>query len=81
MYVDAVNLYGWAMLQKLPHCGFRWLSQTEIDALDVMAVPDDGDDCFFVEVDLEYPAELHDLHSDYPFAPEGMTVADEMLFP
>jgi hypothetical protein len=35
----------------------------------------------FVKVDLEYPKELHDLHNDYPLAPERKLVSSDMLSP
>ena len=37
IYLDANNLYGWAMSQKLPYTGFRWMSQTEL--LELKASP------------------------------------------
>ena len=67
MYLDANNLYGWAMSQPLPTGGFQWLTNAEILQLDIENVPDSIG--YFLEVDLEYPSELHDLHADYPLAP------------
>ena len=34
---------------------------------------------YFLEVDLEYPDELHELHNDFPLAPEKLTVSNDML--
>ena len=79
MYLDANNLYGWAMSQPLPTHGFFWLTEHEIEELNVMSIPDDGEEGYNLEVDLEYPKELHDLHSDYPLAPETMKVTPNML--
>ena len=33
----------------------------------------------FLEVDLEYPKELHQLHNDYPLAPDKIEIKEEML--
>lgn len=63
-YLDANNLYGWAMSKALPTRGFKWMSDNELD--DWKSIP-----CI-LEVDLEYPKELHDLHNDYPLAPESI---------
>ena len=41
MYLDANNLYRWAMPQPLPTSNFKWLTDEEIEKLDVMMVPDD----------------------------------------
>ena len=70
-YLDANNLYGWAMSQPLPVGDFKWLSDKEIEEMMNDHAKIKG--CT-LEVDLEYPENLHDLHSDYPFAPESVTV-------
>ncbi|GBN66705.1 hypothetical protein AVEN_60114-1 [Araneus ventricosus] len=69
MYLDANNLYGWAMSQFLPYDGFMW-GNTNID---VMTIPDYSDTDYILECDLEYPAYLHDLHSDLPLGAENRT--------
>ena len=76
MYLDANNLYGWAMSQYLPTGGFKWLNE-EFLLLDDYT--DDSDKGLILEVDLEYPDELHDLHNDYPLAPEKVKVERDML--
>ena len=81
MYLDANNLYGWAMSQCLPTSNFAWVSQEELKQLDVMAIDKEADQGYILEVDLEYPAALHDLHSDYPVAPERRTTPKEQLSP
>ena len=57
-YLDANNLYGAAMSMKLPTHGFKWMNDKEL--LVWRKIP-----CI-LEVDLEYPDKLHDLHNDYP---------------
>jgi len=46
-----------------------------------MSVPEDSPVGLIVDCDLEYPSHLHDAHSDYPLAPEHLTVSPEMLSP
>ena len=71
-YRDANNLYGWAMLQPLPLNNFEWM--TENDLLNWRQFSDrEGKGCI-LEVDLEYPKELHNLHNDHPLAPERVVV-------
>ena len=70
MYLDANNLYGWAMSQPIPTGEFAWLTENEIQRLSIENIPDDSDDGYISEVDLSYPAGLHDQHNDYPLAPE-----------
>ena len=79
MYLDANNLYGWAMSQYLPTGGFRWMTQKQIDKIDLAKYKEDSEKGFIAEVDLEYPEELHDLHNDYPLAPEKVKVTEDML--
>ena len=81
MYLEANNLYRWAMSQPLPTHDFFWLTEHEIEELNVMAIPDDDEDGCILEGDLKYPRELHELHSDYPLAPEKMKVMPNMLSP
>jgi len=69
-YLDANNLYGWAMSKYLPHGGFKW-SRTNIDVLNI---PDDSPKGYILEFDLSYPKELHDLHSDLPLSPENQNL-------
>ena len=81
MYLDANNLYGYVMSQSLPIDSFAWLSKDKVDELDISNVSDDSDIGYILEVDLVYPPEVHDLHSDFPLAPQKMKVTDEMLSP
>ena len=80
MYYDANNLYGWAMSQPLPVGNFawcfifptlhqirRWRPNRKIG--------------YILEVDLEYPEELHDEHNAYPLAPEKRVVPKEWMSP
>ena len=69
MYLDANNLYGCAMSEKLPTHGFKWLTGGEMEKIyenrhNLNKMP-----CI-LEVDLEYPENLHDRHNDYPLCPE-----------
>ena len=69
MYLDANNLYGCAMSEKLPSHGFKWLTGGEMEKIyenrhNLNKIP-----CI-LEVDIEYPENLHDLHNDYPLCPE-----------
>ena len=75
-YLDANNLYGLSMIQKLPYRNLKWDDKrTEEDIINY----DNGRTGYILEVDLEYPKELHDLHNDYPLAPEVMNVKANML--
>ena len=71
MYVDANNLYGWAMSQKLPVHSFKDMTNKELENIFNNQIVQvwEKTPCI-LEVDLEYPEELHDLHNDYPLCPE-----------
>ena len=79
IYLNANNLYGWAMSQFLPTHGFRWLTQDEINYIIIKHLADDSEDGYIFEVDLTYPESLHPRHSDYPLAPERLTIDESML--
>ena len=68
-YLDMNNLYGWAMSEYLPYGGFKWLKN--VDELDVMSTSEKSPIGYFLEVDLEYPDELYELHNDCPLAQLG----------
>ena len=118
LYIDANNLYGWAMSQARQKDSYAWLSEAEVrdtktaltsdnrakrlDVFDMAAqarwelacavnavlngvIPDppiveiDFSMQYILEVDLEYPREIHDRDNDYPLAPELMEIKTEML--
>ena len=76
-YLDMNNLHCWAMSEYLPYEGFEWLKK--LDEFDVMSVSEKSPIGYFLEVDLEYPDELHGIHNDYPLAPEKRAVSSNML--
>eukprot|EP00116_Pleurobrachia_bachei_P000372 sb/3460634/ len=78
-YVDANNLYGAAMMNKMPTKNFRWLEEEEIESFDVLSTSADRDKCYILEVDLEYPEALHDYHTDFPLAVEGKQIQEAQL--
>jgi hypothetical protein len=77
MYLDANNLYGWAMSQPLPSGDFKWVEGTDNINLDDY-LNDEGRG-MVLEVDMEDPIELHNLHNGYPLPPESKEVKHEML--
>ena len=79
MYLDANNLYGWAMSQYLPKGNFRWMTDKEISKIDLAKYKENGKKGLILEVDLEYPRELHSLRNDYPVTPEKLKVSSGIL--
>ena len=67
-YLDANNFYGWAMTKQLPTSGFKWMTDNQLDDWKHLSC--------FLEVDLEYPEDLHNLHNDYPLAPERIKIGN-----
>ena len=62
------NLYGWAMSQPLPYSGFKWKTRNKEGKIDRR----EKGKGWILEVDLEYPKELHKSHNDYALAPEKL---------
>ena len=69
-YLDANNLYGWAMLQPLPTGRFRWVS-IEPNNIGRLVRRDKG---YLLEVDVSYPRDLHNSHNNLPFMGERMKI-------
>ena len=78
-YLDANNLYGYGMSKPLPTHGFQWMTKEELDIWKKISGMK-GHGCI-LEVDLEYPTSLHDLHNDYPLAPDTMKLEVNKLVP
>ena len=75
MYVDANNLYGWAMSKKLSVDGFKWVDDLSMFTEDfIKSYDEEGDIGYLLVVDIEYPKTLSMLHSDLFFLPDRMKV-------
>ena len=70
-YLDANNLYGWAMSQPLPTGGFKWV---DVNPNEISELPTRTDKGYLLEVDVSYPKELHNPHNDLPFMCERMEI-------
>ena len=80
VYFDANNLYGYAMSQSLPFSGFRWMDKEEWPKAEEWLKLPTGDPIgYFVECDLRYPQSIHELHNEYPLAPERVQIETKML--
>ena len=74
-YLDANNLYGWAMSQKLPKNNFKWVEDTSrINEEFIKNYNESSNKGYIVEVGVQYPKKLHDLHSDLPFLPRRIKI-------
>ena len=65
------------MSEYLPYKGIKWLKN--VDELVVMSINEKSPIGYLLEVDLEYPDKLHELHNDYPLAPEKLAVSSDTL--
>ena len=76
MYLDANNLYGWAMSQwKLPVNSFKWVKTlSKFNEIFIRNYDENSDKGYFLEVDVDYPKKLFDLRKDLPFLPERKKV-------
>ena len=77
VHLNANNLDGWAMSQPLPICTFQWVNN--MDELQIMSHSIDSAKGYILELDLEYPEELHGSHNIYPLAPERLVVQKEWM--
>ena len=87
LYIDANNLYGWAMSQYLPTGKFEKLyfpqeygEATQLEQIvDLRFIPDKNEFGYFIECDLEYPVEINEKTENFPLCPY-QTIADSNLF-
>ena len=74
---DMNNLHCWAMTEYFSYGEFKWLKN--VDEFDENLISKKSPIVYFLGADLEYPDKLHELHSDYPLAPEELAVSSDML--
>ena len=77
LYLGANNLYGRALSQKLPVNGFKWVEKSRLSRFNERFIKnynENSDIGYFLEVDIDYPKELFNLHKDLPFLPERKKV-------
>ena len=73
-YWDVSNIYGWAILQKLPANNFEWIKETSQFNEDILKnYNEESDEGYFLEVNVQYLENLHNLHNNFSFSPERMT--------
>ena len=76
-YLDANNLYGWAMSQKLPVKDFKWVKKKKLSKSNedfIKKYDEDSSTWYFLEVGIDYPKQLFNFHKDLPFLPERKKV-------
>ena len=77
MYLDANNLYGWAVSQELRANGFKWVEK--FNEIFIKNYNENSDIGYFLKVDIDYSEKLFNgiafnLHKDLPFLPERKKV-------
>ena len=77
-YLDENNLYGWAMSKALPKGGFKWLKTMPTEK-EILSKKENAKQGWILEVDLEYPTELHNSHDAYLLAPEKKKIKREWM--
>ena len=79
LYLDMNNLYGCAMRQYLLIGNFKWVKTIDKIEQKLMNIKNNSSNGYVLEVDLEYPNKIHDIHNDYPLAPEKINIPKEWL--
>ena len=80
-YHDMNILCGYAMSEYLLYGGFKWVEVNNETVYRILHKSENSLYGYFLEVDLDYPEELNDIHNDYPLAPEKIKIEVEMLSP
>ena len=77
IYLTWINLYGCGLSGYLSYGKFKW--SKNVDGFDVNSITEKSPIGYFLEVDLEYPDESHELYNYYPLAPEKLALSSDML--
>ena len=77
LYIDANNLYGWAMSESLPYDEIKLDTNVELE--DILNTPDDSDIGYFIEVCLTYPDSIKEKTKNFPFAPENKKINPDIF--
>ena len=67
------------MSQCLPYANFKWVKDIDKIKQKLMNIKSNSSNGYILQVDLEYPQELHNIHNDYPLAPEKIDIARKRL--
>ena len=78
MHLDENNLYGWAMSKPLPKRDFKWKRVMPTEE-EIIKKKENAKNGWILDVDLEYPKELHEEHNSFPLAPEKKQVKNEWM--
>ena len=73
-YLDANNLYGWAMVQNLPRHGFKWKNREDFTPEKIDELVKKVEEAYLLEVDVKYPKGLHENHNELPFLVEKVKI-------
>ena len=79
LYLGMNNLYGDAMSQYLPYANFKWVNDINKIEQKLMNIKSNSSTGYILEVDLECPQGLHNIHNDYPLVPEKINIRKEWL--
>ena len=79
LYLDMNNLYRCTMSQYLPINNFKWVKDINKIEQKLTNIKNNSTTGYVLEVDLEYPQELHDFYNDYPLATEKINIPKEWL--
>ena len=84
-YLDANNLYGWAVSKRFPVNDFKWIKKEELSKFNedfIENYDENGNIGYFLEADIDYPKESFGLHKGLPFLPESKNVnnVEKLIF-
>ena len=79
VFLDCVNLYGFALSRLLPISGFKWIDVEMLNRIDWKNIDEYSSEGYILEIDLHYPKEMHDYHDNFPLAPQKIKINNDAL--